>query len=61
MLIVKLAEEEVLADLAGICLDQPFHFGSGLLCCIGERICLIKNELHGLLLLMAGAFRNQLK
>ena len=61
MLIVKLAEEEVLADLAGICFDQPFHFGSDFLCCIRERIYLIKNKPHELLLLMASACRNQLK
>ena len=56
MLIVKSAEEEVLADLAGICLDQPFHFGSNFLCCIRERIYLIKNKPHELL--VAGACCN---
>ena len=61
MLIVKSAEEEVLADLVEICLDQPFHSGSVFLCCIREKIYLIKSKPHELLLPMAGACRNQLK
>ena len=38
MLIVKSTEEEVLADLAGIRLDQPFRFGSDFLCLLGKEI-----------------------
>lgn len=46
-------------DSAGICLDQPFHFGSFFLCCIREIIYLNKNKLHELQLPMVLAVISQ--
>ena len=42
----------IVESAAGICLDQPFYFGSGFLCCIRERIYLNNNKIHELQLPM---------